>query len=406
MSSIKHMYLMYKGGPVRVFRLTGPLYGQRDAPMKWYETIVAWLKHEDNGFEQSDTDLCLFYNPKTRVRVAMHVDDVIVRGSRHQTELFWASLGDKYPLKHWEYVEYDQPQTYTGIEIAKVKAEGVVSYTMTMEHDLRVFLEDHGMAQVREVTAPMPTKEEILSDDTGVSEQEHQEYRAKVGSLSWFVVCRHDIAYEVSRLAQYLAAPTKGAMKALRRVMGYLATTPGHRLVAPRVKGNDWQIYSDSDHGGMIKAGCTRSQTGVMVLLNSMPVYWMSKKQPVTALSSAEAEVYAMMEAVKESRLRLWVAEEAGIKVNYPLTLMVDNAAGESFCKSTTGLSKLRGVYQMRERRIKELRDARIVTAKHVDTKLNLADRLTKGLSHVVRQALDREMDEIRKRVISRAGAI
>ena len=28
------------------------------------------------------------------------------------------------------------------------------------------------------------------------------------------------------------------------------------------------------------------------------------------------------------------------------------------------------------------LRDAKIVTAEHVDTKLNLADRLTKGLSH------------------------
>ena len=74
----------------------------------------------------------------------------------------------------------------------------------------------------------------------------------------------------------------------------------------------------------MIKAGCTRSQTGVFIMLNSMPVYWKSNKQPVTALSSAEAEVYAMMEAVKESRLRMWVAEEAGIEVSYPLTLMVD----------------------------------------------------------------------------------
>ena len=53
-----------------------------------------------------------------------------------------------------------------------------------------------------------------------------------------------------------------------------------------------------------------------------------------------------------------------------------------------------------------EEESTRIVTAKHVDTKLNLADRLTKGLSHVARQALDREMDEIRKRLISRAGAI
>ena len=70
---------------------------------------------------------------------------------------------------------------------------------------------------------------------------------------------------------------------------------------------------SDSDHGGMIKASCTKSQTGVIILLNSMPVFWKSNKQPVTALSSAEAEVYAMMEAVKEARLRLWVAEEAGV---------------------------------------------------------------------------------------------
>ena len=110
--------------------------------------------------------------------------------------------------------------------------------------------------------------------------------------------------------------------------------------------------------------------------------------------------------AVKEARLRLWIAEEAGIEVSYPLTLMVDNAAGESFCKSTSGLSKLRGVYQMRDSRIKELRDAKIVTAQHVDTKLNLADRLTKGLSHAARQALDQEMDEVRRSLLVRAGGL
>ena len=125
--------------------------------------------------------------------------------------------------------------------------------------------------------------------------------------------CRDDLAYEVSRLAQYLSAPTKGALKALRRVLGYLANSMDRKLVVQRVKTNEWKIYSDSDHGGMIKTGCTRSQTGVCILLNSMPVFWKSSKQPVTALSSAEAEVYAMMEAVKEARLRLWIAEEAGL---------------------------------------------------------------------------------------------
>lgn len=93
----------------------------------------------------------------------------------------------------------------------------------------------------------------------------------------------------LSGAGAYLSAPTQGALKALRRVAGYLANTADRKLVVPRVTGNEWQIYSDSDHGGLIKAGCTRSQTGVVILLNSMPIFWKSNKQPVTALSSAEA---------------------------------------------------------------------------------------------------------------------
>ena len=96
-----------------------------------------------------------------------------------------------------------------------------------------------------------------------------------------------------------------------------------------------------------------------------------------------------MMEVVKESRLKLWIAEEAGMEVSYPLTLKVDNAAGESFCKATASLSKLRGVHMMRDKRINELSIAKMVIAEHVGTHRNIADKLTKGLSHVAREALD-----------------
>lgn len=46
---------------------------------------------------QSDTDLCLFYNPVTRLRAAVHVDDVFVRGGRYQTKIIWA--GGEVPTK-------------------------------------------------------------------------------------------------------------------------------------------------------------------------------------------------------------------------------------------------------------------------------------------------------------------
>jgi hypothetical protein len=55
-----------------------------------------------------------------------------------------------------------------------------------------------------------------------------------------------------------------------------------------------------------------------------------------------------------------------------------DNAATVSFQKSTTPYSKLRGVYNLRDAWIRELKDTNIVCAKKVHTDLNVADLFTK----------------------------
>ena len=34
---------MYKGGPTKVWRLKGPLYGSRDSPKLWYESIRKFM---------------------------------------------------------------------------------------------------------------------------------------------------------------------------------------------------------------------------------------------------------------------------------------------------------------------------------------------------------------------------
>ena len=80
-------------------------------------------------------------------------------------------------------------------------------------------------------------------------------YRSLVGSLVWFTQTRWDIAHDVNRLSQWLSAPTKGAMKALRRVVAYLASTIDFKLEVPRVTNNTWHIYSDSDHAGDKESG-------------------------------------------------------------------------------------------------------------------------------------------------------
>ena len=92
------------------------------------------------GFERSKHDLYMFVNPDTHMRIAVHVDDILARGSRKQTELFWKALDAKYPLKEWEIVDIDNPVTYTGYTISKVLRRGKVWYTMDMANDIAAFL--------------------------------------------------------------------------------------------------------------------------------------------------------------------------------------------------------------------------------------------------------------------------
>ena len=92
--------------------------------------------------------------------------------------------------------------------------------------------------------------------------------------MSYFCETRHDITYEVARLAQGLAAPTKGHRLALRRVMAYISTMPDEKLW---VVGDTWHTYSDSDHAGDTCTGTNRSHTGVIILLNGIPACVLEK---------------------------------------------------------------------------------------------------------------------------------
>ena len=57
-------------------------------------------------------------------------------------------------------------------------------------------------------------------------------------------------------------------------------------------------VYSDSDHAGQ-RAEHSKSQSGMIILLNKSPVYWRSSKQVSTAVSSATAEIYSLSDCVK-----------------------------------------------------------------------------------------------------------
>ena len=70
-------------------------------------------------------------------------------------------------------------------------------------------------------------------------------------------------------------------------------------------------------------------------------------------------------------------SEEMGLNIEFPITIQVDNAAAELFAKGTVRRTKLKHLDQ-RQQWIKDLKDAKLFTSAHIDTKLNKADLMTK----------------------------
>ena len=88
---------------------------------------------------------------------------------------------------------------------------------------------------------------------------------------------------------------------------------------------------TDSNHHGDPKF-TSKSQSGVIVMLNGIPAHWRSNRQPRSTLSPTESEIYALSTGVKDSRLFHWVLEEmTNAETVYPIQVLTDSTGARSF---------------------------------------------------------------------------
>nr|XP_043619641.1 secreted RxLR effector protein 161-like [Erigeron canadensis] len=125
-------------------------------------------------------------------------------------------------------------------------------------------------------------------------------YRRLVGRLLYLQATRPDIAYAVNILSQFVSDPRQSHMDAAIRVLCYKAT-PGQGILLTKEESTDLVAYADSDW-----LGCPltrRSRTGYLILLGGAPISWKTKKQSVVSCSSADAEYRAMALIVKSKEI-------------------------------------------------------------------------------------------------------
>ena len=152
----------------------------------------------------------------------------------------------------------------------------------------------------------------------------------------------------------------------------------------------DMQCFVDSDHAGDTEDRKSMSES--MVKLGNATVTWGGKKQSAVAISTCEAEYYAITPASQEIIWISRVLKEAGIqckKFNVPLRS--DNQAAIGSAVSEQGPSGRAKHIEVHMHFIRELVRSKMIEVVYVPTEDNDADILTKPVKrHVLETICER----------------
>ena len=228
------------------------------------------------------------------------------------------------------------------------------------------------------VTTPLVREppDNVDVKDKMLSEQEATLYRSCTMRIGYISQDRTDLQRVTRELAKGMSAPTERHMELLKRCSRYLLHSPRviqmfrRQRILTRL-----DVYSDSDHAGCIRT--RKSTSGCVIMAGCNLLKSVCRGQAVVALSSGEAEFYALVTSASEALCEQSIASEWDVRLS--INLIFDATAGAAM-SSRRGLGRVKHVHTAFLWIQNYVTNGLIkLTKKH--TSENLADILTKPVT-------------------------
>ena len=195
-------------------------------------------------------------------------------------------------------------------------------------------------------------------------------------------------------MAKFSSSPAKAHLTAVKCIMRYLKGSVDLKLKYERSDDGQFIGYSDADYAG--DPNDRHSTTGNVFLMSSGPISWLSKKQGIVTLSTAEAEYVALTMATQEA---VWFRRHlSDLKVpqDYPTVLMEDNQGAICIAKNPVSHTRTKRInVRYHYIYIREALSEETIELKYWPTKEMIADifvkPLHKGRSKVLRTSMNLE---------------
>jgi len=188
-------------------------------------------------------------------------------------------------------------------------------------------VERFGMTNAKYAHTPLPTGYTPTPNQGEVNPHLRTLFQQIIGSLLYIMLgTRPDIAFAVTKLAQFAANPSKEHLDKAKYILRYLAGTAKYALVYKGTSNKGLIAYTDSDYAAdLVKH---RSTTGYHLKLADGIISWQSRAQKTIALSATEAEYMALSNC---SRLEVVWIQNIFTELGFPTQLTqicADNEGG------------------------------------------------------------------------------
>ncbi|CAI5951372.1 unnamed protein product [Closterium sp. NIES-64] len=327
--------------PGTQWSLRRPVYGLRQAPREWHDTLRTTLAAL--GFAPSIADPSLFLRTDTSLPpfyILVYVDDLVFA-------------------------------TEDTAGLAYVKSE------LLNRHMVQQVLQRFGFTYSSPQATPLSTRHSLSALPSDESVESSGPYPELVGCLMYLMTCtRPDLAYPLSILARYVAPGRHRPehMATAKRVLRYLCSTSGMGLVlggrSPVV------LTGHADASWADDQATQRSSRGYTFSLGSAYVSWRSTRSSSVLGSSCEAEIYAGAMAAQELRWLTYLLTDLGEQPRSPRVLYVDNKAMLALCRE----QRLEHI-ALRYFLARELQQRGQLRLAYVASEANTADVFTKALA-------------------------
>ena len=393
------------------WKLKKSLYGMRRSPRHWYELAHKILT--SIGLNRSPNAPCMYSGTilpnHPPIYLGLYVDDFIFFSQSPAVERHFQQEFEKHVTKvTWnEEVDY-----FLGVKFDCVKhnnKEVTIQLSQTAFVESLLIQYHMNGDEINTVQTPYRSGypiDKIPSEayDESTQKQYTKTLQSLVGSLTWLSMStRPDLSTITNMLAKYVSNPSKGHLDAGKRILRYIkgtlnkgltfSTSNKHNLSAylkfpitqPLIALTDanWgpqdqSVPKPSTTPASLDIFKSRSLSGY-ILWGTGPIHWQSKRQSLTARSTAEAEIIATDECVKFLLYLRNICDDLQLPHSYfhePLKVYNDNSACIKWSRNMT--TKGLRYIQIRENAVRESVQDKFIDLLHIEGKINIADLFTK----------------------------